>query len=458
MTEEKKKIFIGIPCYGEVAPEVLQDYIRFSYHLGRRYQEYDFILGIKTKSEQFRARNAIVEGAYQTGCQYLLMLDDDHILDIDDTKGQSDRYEFLRRLLIHDKDVIGALYYQRGGNCHPVVMHEAERGGYRFLRDDEITHGLQKVDVTGGGCMLIKMAVFDKLSSPWFEAEKEYGTDVQICKKAKAVGFEVWCDTSIEIGHAVQQRNIVTGKNRHLFTRLEDNRPESMSISREVSKIMEEYRNDAMEYLGIDNLTDVTNLALTYGAHKERFGEFLDKDEYYRSSGKSYLARQIVIHSPAIEHRFCEWIYQSLKRDLPGYGLDFGCGSAPLTFEYARSGHILHFVDIDGATPYEFLKWRAKKYGLDGTYARFHWPDPMSCDYVIMLDSTEHLEDWKGVLLRCKSVLKPLGIVISNFMLNEDKNNNEHVFMDKPEFLKFMATIGLYPINTVVFQRREDIL
>ena len=57
---KKERVFIGIPCYQSVAPEVLEDYMRFAFYLGRRYQEYDFFLGIKTKSEQFRARNAIV--------------------------------------------------------------------------------------------------------------------------------------------------------------------------------------------------------------------------------------------------------------------------------------------------------------------------------------------------------------------------------------------------------------
>ena len=35
---ERKKICIGIPCYSTVAAETLEDYMRFSYMLGRRYQ------------------------------------------------------------------------------------------------------------------------------------------------------------------------------------------------------------------------------------------------------------------------------------------------------------------------------------------------------------------------------------------------------------------------------------
>lgn len=57
MTEERRiRVFIGIPAYSSVPGETLEDYCRFMYHLGRRNTEYDFFMGIKTKSEQFRAR------------------------------------------------------------------------------------------------------------------------------------------------------------------------------------------------------------------------------------------------------------------------------------------------------------------------------------------------------------------------------------------------------------------
>ncbi len=58
------RIFIGSPIYGKVDQEILEDWMRLAYHCGRRMPEYDFFLGIKTKSEQFRARNTIVESNY----------------------------------------------------------------------------------------------------------------------------------------------------------------------------------------------------------------------------------------------------------------------------------------------------------------------------------------------------------------------------------------------------------
>src|SRR3989304_5235782 len=126
---KKKSICIGIPCYRDVPFEVLEDYMRFAFYLGRRYTEYDFFLAIKGKSEQFRARNAIVQAALVYDSDYILMLDDDHVIDINKTLGPDTSYEFLKVLIGHleadsKKGIIGALYYQRGGKCEPVIMEE----------------------------------------------------------------------------------------------------------------------------------------------------------------------------------------------------------------------------------------------------------------------------------------------------------------------------------------------
>jgi len=221
LTEQlRKSICIGIPCYSTLPSfQTLEDYMRLSFALGRRYPEYDFFLAVRGKKEQFRARNSIVEEALRAGCDYLFFLDDDQIIDIDNSMLPSSRYLFLKRLIQHmDNDpamgICGALYYQRDAtDCWPVVM-QVNRGGhgYSFLTHPEITGGLQRVAVTGGGAMLIRASVFDKIEHPWFRPELDFGTDIQICQKVQEAGFTVWCDTSVEIGHTRAEREVVCYK------------------------------------------------------------------------------------------------------------------------------------------------------------------------------------------------------------------------------------------------------
>ena len=198
-----KKICIGIPCFQSASFEVLDDYMRLAFHLGRRVPEYDFMVAVKGKSEQFRARNAIVTAAIQNACDFLLMLDDDHIIDIDKGTQPTPRYDFVRTLARHleddpSKGIVGALYYQRADQPYPVIMDETPDGATFFYHNSEVSGGLQQVKVTGGGCMMINMKVFDRIDQPWFAPEFEFGTDIQVCKSVRKAGWGVWCDTSID--------------------------------------------------------------------------------------------------------------------------------------------------------------------------------------------------------------------------------------------------------------------
>lgn len=192
--------------------------MRFAFYLGRRYQEYDFFLAVRGKKEQFRARNSIIEEALRVDTDYIFMLDDDQIIDIEWTELPSSRYEFLRKLIGHlendpKKGIVGALYYQRNDkDCYPLIMQKNKNGEYFLLSHLEIAGGLQKVDVTGGGAMLIRKEVFDKIPSPWFEPEFDLGTDIQICKKVAEAGFTIWCDTSVEIGHTRSEREVLSSR------------------------------------------------------------------------------------------------------------------------------------------------------------------------------------------------------------------------------------------------------
>src|SRR3954463_14920903 len=95
------RILIGIPCYQTVSAETLEDYMRFAYYCGKRLPQHDFLLGVKTKTEQYRARNAITEGALQSGCDFMLQLDDDHVIDWEETSGPNSRYGMIETFLKH---------------------------------------------------------------------------------------------------------------------------------------------------------------------------------------------------------------------------------------------------------------------------------------------------------------------------------------------------------------------
>jgi len=437
----KPIICIGIVAYGGLDGQVAQDYMRMMFHLGRRCPEYDFQLAIKSKSEQFRARNAIVKAGIQYNADYIWMLDDDHILDIDESQLATDAYSLPIKLVKHLEErpevgIVGALYYQRGADCYPVIMQES-RDDERpfFLSHAEVSNRMQKVDVTGGGCMMIRTSIFDKVDEPWFKPEHEWGTDIQLCKQARKAGYEVWCDTSLQIGHLKTDKEMITAGTISKKNAAEEYKP------------LARYRSDVFEYLGVDDMEQIGNLSADYDMREfDGFGD--DLIGYYSSRGDEQLARQCIYHHFPSMVDAMKVYHMVVNKDAVLDGADYGCGSAPVGFEFALQGHRMDFVDVDGAGAYEFTKWRAKKHGID-----CGWKLKGPYDYVMMLDSLEHLPNWEGHLDRIFASLKPDGAVILDFFQNHDFDNPEHITMDHEAVKQYFISNGLTELNNFLWTK-----
>jgi len=458
----KKKIAICIPCYDMVAPEVLYDYMRFAFHLGRRMADYDFLIIMKTKSEQYRARNSCVETALSVNADYLFFLDDDQIMDWADFPTH-ESYGFLRRLIDHDKPIVGALYYHRGGEYSPVLMKKIQRDGkpdaYRFLKDNEITGTLQRVDVQGGGVMLIKSEVLMKIKPPYFEPEMQseemggnrYGTDIQLCRKAQDAGFDVWCDTAIVIGHLRNKREAITPLNRSTYL-LSDGSKQNHLQEWMIQAWMKRYHQAAVEYTGLE-LEDIMAIGEGYSRkHHPRFDDYVDKEAYYKSTGNDQICRQVWFHSKPTMHNQSSVIINSFVSGRRFKGLDYCCGSAPIGYELLKRGHEMDFVDIDGAGAYNFLKWRIEKSGLMEK-ARFSLAGPYN--FVLLMDAIEHLEDWRDVLDRICGKLLNKGTIITNYFDLTDYENTEHISMDKQAVGDFLVKCGVFPITNMVWRKEQ---
>lgn len=454
----KKRICIGIPCFQGVTYEVLDDYMRFAYHLGRRCTEYDFYLAIKPKSAQHRARNAIVEAAVATFCDYLLMLDDDQIIDIEKHLGPNDSYDFLMKLVKHLEDdpkkgIVGALYFQRGATCDPVIMYR-NPPGYTFYQMQDISRRLQKVDVTGGGAMCINMKVFDKIESPWFmdEMAVSSGTDIQICDKVAKAGWEIWCDTSIELGHIMTDREIVSSKNAQdvrmkasEWMNREDirNAPGFKS-----DPYINEYDRDIKEYTGKTE-EELVEMREEYdNTFFPRF-DINDLKGYYASLGLYQLARNWGYHKIDRVDNYGRFILSLFNPAISAKGLDFGCGSAPIGFELAIKGHSMSFVDIPDSEAIKFVKWRCDKYEIND---RCGFKLGEDYDFILMMDVIEHLhpDTAEDTLVDIISRLKPGGSIVTSYWITYDYRNAEHIFMKHDKVKELFKHEGMFSMPILV--------
>lgn len=127
-------------------------------------------------------RQMAVSMARQVGASHILFIDAD--LRFPENT--------LDRLLAHDREIVAANYVQRTMDAWCVSRVKGQS------LSSEGRTGLQPVDSTGFGVMLIKCSVFDHLELPWFDTpfdgQTHVGEDVYFCRKAREAGLSVWID------------------------------------------------------------------------------------------------------------------------------------------------------------------------------------------------------------------------------------------------------------------------
>ena len=457
----KPTIAIGVPCYHDVAPDLLEDWMRWAYACGRRLTQFDFFIGIKVKTEQFRARNAIVAAAQQANADWLLMIDDDMIINPEATFGVSDRYQFLETLIAHDKDLCGVRYYQRGGDCAAVLMAKTGEKGYRFLRDDEIAGGLQRVDVAGGGCLLIKMRVFDRLTIPYFAPEHDFGTDIQLCRQAAAAGFEVWADTSIELGHLKQERAIVTSRNRHQH-QMTDTVSGDLQQQFVAGDVFDRVMADGVAWTGYPHIDAMADVAFDFLA--TRAATPVPDPDWYRLFPKERVARQLW-YNTAVGHKrdLTAFVLQAINHRRPLRILDFGCGIGVTAFALAEKGHQVTACDLAGTGTLDFLKWRCAQHGVPMTFHESTGGIPhlggTQYDVIVAMDSIEHVAEWDRLVPELAAhLVQGSGVLFANNAILEDANHPEHYLSDPKAFLMVCAQADLQPINQITYLKRAPVV
>ncbi len=140
------------------------------------------------------SRNEIVREALKIGAHYVLFLDDDMVPPPD----------LFVRLFAHNVPVVSALAFKRRSPYDPCIFkfgtdpNTGEVGALPL--HGLVKRGLQKVDATGFGAVLINCEVFKKIPDPWFELGK-FGEDLDFSLKCFDRDISVFCDTDLIIQH-----------------------------------------------------------------------------------------------------------------------------------------------------------------------------------------------------------------------------------------------------------------
>jgi len=186
MKNKRLKITIGTPSATEyLHRRFVQSLLSLEYPENTDVQ-FSQVFGIQLPF----ARNHIVQDALKDNSDYLFFIDADMIFPPD----------ILIKMLLHDKDIINALAFRRIEPHYPCIFKFNEKEGtYNTV---EYYGGLISVDATGMSCILIKTEVFKKMKQPWYYYDQHlFSSDLTFCKNALKLGYKVWIDTDLKIGH-----------------------------------------------------------------------------------------------------------------------------------------------------------------------------------------------------------------------------------------------------------------
>lgn len=190
MAQNKPKIIIAVACQ-----DTIKSRTALSLVCALKQADFDYDMIMSMGCDLIGSRTRLVNQAIARGGTHILFLDHDMMLNPVNVDGKL--IDPITVLLSRDKDAIGVPYHFRS-----LPLRSTS-----FPLKDEDTTKLHKCLAVGTGFMLIKLSVFEKIATPWFNfarnenAEMVYGEDAWLCKNIVESGMEVWCDPSVKIGH-----------------------------------------------------------------------------------------------------------------------------------------------------------------------------------------------------------------------------------------------------------------
>ena len=194
------KIFIAIPTMESVPVQFLGSMLQL------KRQDVEVQFGIETGSLVYNARNNLARQAVKSEADWVLWLDSDMVFDPD----------FLDKMLTvcieNDIDFLTALCFRRKPPYTPClferldVRKDGKGASYTALLS--VPDGRFRVEGCGLAGVLMStdvlISVAAKFNGAMFDPMYGFGEDVAFCWRARQCGYEIWCDSDIEMGHVGQ--------------------------------------------------------------------------------------------------------------------------------------------------------------------------------------------------------------------------------------------------------------
>lgn len=188
------KVFIAVPSMDSVPT-------RFCQSLAMLQRAGDTMIGFEIGSLVYMARNNLARQAIKAEADWVLWLDSDMVFQPD----------LLQRMLAVCKenhiDFLTATCFRRKPPYTPCLFDRLQKigRGASYTALLSVPDGRFKVEGCGFAGVLLStdvlLSVAAKFDGRMFDPMDGFGEDVAFCWRARQCGYDIWCDSSIEMGH-----------------------------------------------------------------------------------------------------------------------------------------------------------------------------------------------------------------------------------------------------------------
>ena len=187
------KLLVGIPSYDYMHAEFVKCMKDLVIRLGHDKVNFDVIINNGTLV--YIARDKIAHKAINEGYDYVLWLDADMIF----------RPSVFEELMDCGKDFITGIAHSRRPPYMSCVFKNLDDLNH-MQRFDYDEYPVEPFEIAGCGfaCVLIKTEVLKAVNDYFktcFLPEAEWGEDLTFCRRARKLGYQIWADPLVQLGH-----------------------------------------------------------------------------------------------------------------------------------------------------------------------------------------------------------------------------------------------------------------
>lgn len=188
------KVFIAVPSM-DTLPAL------FCQSLALLRRAGDTMIGFEVGSLVYNARNNLARQAIKAEADWILWLDSDMVF------GPDLLQRMMKVCTENDIEFLTALCFRRKPPYTPCLFDRLEKidKGASYTALLSVPEGRFKVGGCGfAGVLMSTQIILDvaaKYNGRMFDPIEGMGEDVSFCWRARQCGYELWCDSSIELGH-----------------------------------------------------------------------------------------------------------------------------------------------------------------------------------------------------------------------------------------------------------------